>query len=584
MLPKFTPHQPADMPLYNEPRALEDFHRARRKAAIQDILARFGGKSNQLLSYEEVRRKLRGIESATQELREIPLKAIGGSVGRYTDFNRSFLPRKSISAQRWARVKAVFESATGLDPIEVYQIGEVYFVQDGNHRVSIARRMGSKQIQAYVKVVKTKVPLESDVQPDDLIIKAEYAEFLEATHIDVLYPDVDFRVTATGRYQTMLQQIEAIQFSLELERGQKVQFKDAVAHWYNEIYFPFIYIIRTRNLLQDFPNRTETDLFLWILKYRRQLSKTLDLDVSPDVAVSGLVSDAQQKRGWGVKRILKAITPSWLKAGPRPGMWREEHLARQQGRMFSDILVVLNSGSAALAQAIEIAILEGSRICGLYVMPEDASGPDHASPAASQIQAGFEKQCKEKEIPFIFIHDTGSIAESINLRAPFTDLLVLPMKLTLEASPSIPRVTRLETLIQDCCTPILVTNNAVSPLKRALIGYDGSPKAEEALYLAAYIARFWELSLTIVTGLNTRQVKSDTQQKAQEYLQRYSVEAQFIETPNPPADAILDIAEQHECDLIVIGGYGATPVVKSVTGSVVDDILGEFEKSILICR
>ena len=203
---------------------------------------------------------------------------------------------------------------------------------------------------------------------------------------------------------------------------------------------------------------------------------------------------------------------------------------------------------------------------------------------ASQIQSEFKQQCIEKNVPFVFIHEIGSIEEGINRRAQFTDLLLLPTELTNESEKSSHKTTKIETLLQDCCTPVLATNTTISPLKHALIGYDASPKSEEAMYLAAYITRFWESKLSVVTALTSRQARSGAQQKAKEYLESYGIEAEYIETPNPPSDAILEIAEQHGCDFIIIGGYGIAQVIKSLTGSVVDDILGKFEQSILICR
>lgn len=94
--------------------AVQDFRRARRKAALQEVFARFTSKSSDLLSYEEVSNSLKGRKSAKQELREIPLDAIVGSVGRYKDFTRKFLPLQDSDESRWARVKAAVVELTGL--------------------------------------------------------------------------------------------------------------------------------------------------------------------------------------------------------------------------------------------------------------------------------------------------------------------------------------------------------------------------------------------------------------------------------------------------------------------------------------
>jgi len=98
--------------------------------------------------------------------------------------------------------------AVGLPPIEVYQIGEVYFVQDGNHRVSVAYQLGARYIQAYVTEVQTRVPLTPDVQPVDLILMAEYADFLEGTRLDELRPGADLRTSIPGQYQALSEHID----------------------------------------------------------------------------------------------------------------------------------------------------------------------------------------------------------------------------------------------------------------------------------------------------------------------------------------------------------------------------------------
>src|ERR1051325_7458120 len=101
--------------------ALRDFSDARAKASMQEVLARLTGKSNELLSYEEVAEKLKLNVRSESGVKEIPLDAIVGSVGRYTDFTRSFLPRYDSTKERWARVKAVIDEpgGTGLPPIDV---------------------------------------------------------------------------------------------------------------------------------------------------------------------------------------------------------------------------------------------------------------------------------------------------------------------------------------------------------------------------------------------------------------------------------------------------------------------------------
>ncbi|MFN2223296.1 MAG: hypothetical protein ACK2UH_12130, partial [Candidatus Promineifilaceae bacterium] len=207
--------------------AKSDFQRARGRAALQSILAKITGVNSELLSYEDVRRKVKASGVKARTWQDVPLDAIVGSVGRYQDFTRTFLPKQDSDQDRWARVKVATTSMAGLPPVELYQIGEAYFVADGHHRISVARAMGSTHIQAYVTEVRSKVPLEIDSSPDDLLLKAEEAEFLTRTNIDDLYPGIDLRVTCPGRYHTLIEHIDVHRHYMGVEQQREIPYQEA---------------------------------------------------------------------------------------------------------------------------------------------------------------------------------------------------------------------------------------------------------------------------------------------------------------------------------------------------------------------
>ena len=178
--------------------AVRDFKRARKAASMQQLMAKLQGKSSDLLSYEEVCTQLKSTGVEEKGIQEIPLDAIVGSVGRYADFTRGFMPKKDNDEERWTGVKTAVMDMKGMRPIDVYQIGEIYFVIDGNHRVSVARQLGTKTITARVTEVKVRVPLQPEDDPNEVICKARYAEFLEKTNLDNLRPDSNLLMTITG--------------------------------------------------------------------------------------------------------------------------------------------------------------------------------------------------------------------------------------------------------------------------------------------------------------------------------------------------------------------------------------------------
>ncbi len=401
--------------------AVLDFRRARRQANLQEVLAYLTGKSVALLPYEDVRRKLKARESGARRLEEIPLDAIVGSVGRYNDFTRDFLPRRDSDEERWARVKTVV-GLRGLPPIEVYQIDRAYFVLDGNHRVSIARQVGATSIQAYVIEVHTKVPLSPDVQPDDLIVKAEYADFLEHTHLDELCPKADLNVTAPGQYQALEEHIEVHRYFMGLEQEQEIPYEEAVVHWYDEAYVPVVRVIRERGILRDFPGRTETDLYLWVSEHRAALEKALGWEIEPETAAADLATQFSPRPQRVVARvgekILDAVTPDEVEAGPPPGRWRRERLAgRQDNRLFADVLVAINgeeTGWCALEHALFVARYEEARVHGLYVV---SSKVQRESAESQTVRAEFDRRCEAAGVPGELVLEIGGIPRKICERA-----------------------------------------------------------------------------------------------------------------------------------------------------------------------
>jgi nucleotide-binding universal stress UspA family protein len=566
--------------------AVEDFRRARGQANLEQIVARFTGKSVDLLSYEEVRQQLQARETGFEQLKEIPLDAIVGSVGRYTDFTRTFLPRKSSSETRWARVKLAMTDLSGLPPIEVYQIGGAYFVRDGNHRVSVARQLGATHIQAYVTEVRTKLPLSPDAQPDDLILKAEYVDFLELTSLDELRPGADLSVTAPGRYRTFKEHIEVHRYFVGLEQQREIPFEEAVAHWYDTVYLPVVQVIRERDALRHFPERTEADLYIWVSEHRAALHEELGWEIDTAAVLADLDAQFGPARHGVGERFLSAVTPDTLGSGPPPGEWRREVLApRQSDRLFSDVLVAINgqpAGWRALDLALVVAVREAAQLNGLHVVASEAQ---RKSEASASIRAEFAQRCEAAGVSGKLAVEVGEVPRKMCERARLNDLVILSLDY-----PPPPRAmarlgSGLGTIIRRCPRPILtVPAPCVCTLNRLLLAYNDSPKAREALYVAAYLAGRWSAALVVVGVTENGQDPAETLDRARTYLEDYDVRATFLQKSGPVAPAILQAAEEQESDLILMGGYGFNPVLEVVLGSAVDEVLRTARRPMLICR
>jgi nucleotide-binding universal stress UspA family protein len=573
--------------------AIDDFRRARRQANWQAVLARLAGKSADLLSYEDVRRQLRATQSAAQRLEDIPLDAIVGSVGRYTDFTRTFLPRLESDKGRWARVKAKMDETigAGLPPIEVYRIGEAYFVLDGNHRVSAARQLGYTHIQAYVTEVHTRVDLSPDVQPDGLIIKAEYVDFLENTRLDELRPGADLDVTAAGQYKVLEEHISVHRYFMGLEQQREIPYEEAVTHWYDAVYMPVMEIVRARGMLRECPGRTETDLYLWLADHRAALAEEIGWEVGVASAAADLVDQCfitpQRVAARVGERVRSAIVPTGLDAGPPPGQWRQERLTgRQTSRLFSDILVAVNgeeTGWNALEYALFAARYEEAQVHGLHVVSSEV---ERESPEAHAARAGFRRRCEQAGVSGEFVVETGEVSHRVCERSRWTDLVVLSLSYPPDPQPIARIGSGMSAIIRRCPRPVLlVPQTATGPrLERLLLAYDGSPKAEEALFVATYISGRWNIPPVVVTVTESERTTPETGARAQEYLEAHGVESTLLERQGPVATEIMVTAEEYGCDLVVMGGYGSRPMLEVVLGSAVDEVLRTSRRPVLICR
>jgi len=570
--------------------AMEDFHRARRRAVIERILATLSGRSADLLSYEDVLKKLKEKGRASRGLKDIPLDAIVGSVGRYNDFTRTFLPRRDEDIHRWTRVQMAMSGLAGVPPIEVYQIGDAYFVLDGNHRVSVARQMGATHIQAYVTEIRTKVPLTPDVTPDELILKAEYAEFLEKTRLDELRPGCDLTVSVPGQYRVLLEHIDVHRYFMGLEQQREIPYHEAVTHWYDTVYMPVVQEIREHGILRDFPGRTETDLYIWVMEHRAALQEEMGWNAIPyDAAAMDLAEQRSPTARRLVSRIggklLEVVVPDELADGPSPGQWRIQRQGDQWERpLFGHILVPVSgevNGWVALDQAAVVARREGARLLGLHAVPttEDRDGE-----RARLVQEEFNRRCHEAGVHGELAIAVGSVSQVICERARWCDLVVANL-----AHPPTPQpVARLRsgfrTLIRRCPIPIMAVPYHATPLTRGLLAYDGSPKGREALFMATYLASRWNLTLTVLTVLEDERATPETLEDARQYLETHGVNAAYETRSGDVGAAILEMVEAQQSEVIVMGGYGFSPVLELMLGSSVDRVLNEARVPILLCR
>ena len=261
-----------EISLLDQYESQEKWARARRGVLVQRVVSTFKKGSVDLIPFEEVRTRLHLTQKYCRGLEDIELERIRGSVGRYGDFTSAFLPRRDHLRQRWERVNRMV-STQEMPPIEVYQVGDAYFVVDGNHRVSNARQEGMKTIAAYVWEFVTPVGLSAEADLDEVIIKSEYAEFLNKTHLDKLRPGQEIIFTSPGRYRELECLITMYREALEETQGEEISYEDALLLWFDMVYSPAVHEIKKSGTIERFPGRTEADLFIWMWQHQQRLVK-----------------------------------------------------------------------------------------------------------------------------------------------------------------------------------------------------------------------------------------------------------------------------------------------------------------------
>lgn len=280
--------------------ALQDFRRARYKADLTCIVEFLQHRPISIFSYDETYKRLHARHASHRTVTQIPLDAISGSVSHYDDFLQAFLPQK----QRNAAYEGVFEirSETGegtLPPVELYQIGPSYFVSDGNHRILLARQFGAAVIDAFVTTIDPPQDITWINEPKEIILHAEYAAFLNRTRLRESRPELRMTVTVPGKFHILNDQIGVCHAVLSEQQHREVSFEEAASYWHDEIYAPTLAMIEPRHILRDFPERTATDLYIWVADHREIFGQSAAILTFPDAvspqASSGSISTDERQ-------------------------------------------------------------------------------------------------------------------------------------------------------------------------------------------------------------------------------------------------------------------------------------------------
>jgi hypothetical protein len=253
--------------------AQHDFLRARRRATVARLVARLRGEPddvNVILPYEEVIQALGFVSERPVGLGVVPLDAIVGTIDRQRDFDRRFRPTSRRVRSRWEQIAAAMRRGESMPPVDLLKVGEIHFVRDGHHRVSVARALGLSDIDAYVTEVVTRVDAGAAMKFTDLPVKSHERVFFERVPL----PEEargEIGLSDPWDYPKLAEGVEAWGFRAMQEHGELLDRAQTAQLWLEHEYRPVVAMLREAGLVDEC---TETEAYMRIASERYRLLRT----------------------------------------------------------------------------------------------------------------------------------------------------------------------------------------------------------------------------------------------------------------------------------------------------------------------
>jgi hypothetical protein len=254
--------------------AQNDFSRARRARLLSDIARRLRREPDDvglILPFEEVIEALGRTGQHDLGLQVVPLDGVIGSVDRAVDFDRGFRPTSQRLRSRWERIAAAQRRGESMPPVSLFKVGDLYFVRDGHHRVSVAKSLGRSDIDAYVTEVETRVPLDSETRISDLPLKDHERLFFERVPLPAEARS-RIRVSDPWDYGVLAEAIEAWGYRAMQERGSFMDRAEVARRWFADEYEPVTEMLRAGELMAE--GETETDGYMRVAGDRYRVLRT----------------------------------------------------------------------------------------------------------------------------------------------------------------------------------------------------------------------------------------------------------------------------------------------------------------------
>jgi hypothetical protein len=283
------------------------FSRERRRSALAGLVARLRHEPDDvsvMLPFEEVVEALGRRSERDLGVQLIPLDSIVGSVDRGSEaFDRDFRPASGHVRGRWERMAEARRRGESMPPIDVYRIGDLHFVRDGHHRVSVARALGDTEIEAHVREVQTALGVGTDLVASELPLKHHERVFFERVPLPPA-ARARIRLADEWRYAQLATLVEGWGFRASHEREHLLTRREVAELWFEEEYEPVVALL---NEAGAGGKGTETERYLRVAMLRYLLLHTHDMTDDLVGRLFGEAKPAGAEEDTMVHRILKEM-------------------------------------------------------------------------------------------------------------------------------------------------------------------------------------------------------------------------------------------------------------------------------------
>jgi hypothetical protein len=270
-----------------------------------------------LIPFDEVSRRLALSRRTYLGLQEIPIDRIVGSADRSADFRRDFRPQRRLSRSRLGNLREAFPDGV-MPAINVFEVGGAYFVEDGHHRVALARERRADYIDAEVTRLETRYEIGPDIDVAQFIHTEQQRKLLEESGLSRARPDAVIEFTFVDGYTQLAEIINAHGYELARRTGELPTPEQVAADWYETVYRPGLDAVRRAGLPELYAswNPTDADLFLWVYKLRRDL-RGQDAAIDFDAAATHARGSKQHERSR--RQVLREGSRPLPRRPPRQG-------------------------------------------------------------------------------------------------------------------------------------------------------------------------------------------------------------------------------------------------------------------------